>query len=77
MPQLPGATVTDLQYHTARTYVGVLSVLSALSTLIVILRIVSRWKTNKRLEADDYLIVGAGVSVTRFRRPSVSGVGTR
>jgi len=60
MPQLPGATVTDLQYNLARTYVGVLSVLSALSTLIVALRIVSRWKSNRRLDADDYLIVGAG-----------------
>ena len=70
MPQLPGATVTDLQYNLAHTYVGVLSVLFTLSTLIVILRIVSRWKTNKRLDADDYLIVGAGVSVTRPSRGS-------
>jgi len=60
VPQLPGAPVTDLQYNMARTYVGVISVLFALSTLMIALRIMSRWKTNRRLNADDYLIVGAG-----------------
>ena len=76
VPQLPGAPVTDLQYNMAHTYVGVVSVLFALSTLMIALRLVSRWQTNRRLNADDYLIVGAGVSVTRLR-PPVSGVWTR
>ena len=60
--EVPGIPVTDLQYSVARTYVGVVSALFALSTLILALRLASRWKTNRRLEADDYLIAGAGVS---------------
>ncbi len=60
--EVPGVPVTDLQYSVARTYVGVVSALFALSTLIIALRLASRWKTNRRLEADDYLIAGAGVS---------------
>ena len=60
--EVPGLPVTDLQRTMARTYVGVVSTLFALSTLILALRLVSRWKTNRRLEADDYFIVGASVS---------------
>ncbi len=67
---VPGLPVTDLQYNVARTYVGVVSTLFALSTLILALRIASRWKTNRRLEADDYLIVGAGVSGSPPPSPS-------
>ncbi len=60
--EVPGLPVTDLQNKMARTYVGVLSTLFTLSTLVLTLRLVSRWKTNRRLEVDDYLIVGASVS---------------
>ncbi len=59
---MPGLPVTDLEYSVARTYAGAVSTLFALSTFILALRVVSRWKTNRRLEADDYLILGAGVS---------------
>ncbi len=57
----PGLFVTDFQYHTGRAYVGVVSVLFVISTLILIMRIVSRWKTTCGLAADDYLIISAGV----------------
>ena len=60
--ELLGLPVTALQHTMARTYVGVVSTLFALSTLILALRLVSRWKTNRRLEADDYFIVCASVS---------------
>ncbi len=66
--EVPGLPVTALQHTMARTYVGVVSTLFAISTLILALRIVSRWQTNRRLEADDYLIIGASVS----RNPLVS-----
>ena len=58
----PGIVVTDLQYNMGRAYVGVVSALFALSTLILVSRVGSRWKANRGLEADDYLIVGAAVS---------------
>lgn len=57
---VPGVPVTDLQYNSSRTYVGVVPVLFTLSTLIVLMRIATRWKTS--LEADDYLVVAAVVS---------------
>ncbi len=60
--ELPGLPVTALQHTMARTYVGVVSTLFALSTLILALRLVSRWKTNRRLEVDDYFIASASVS---------------
>jgi hypothetical protein len=57
---VPGVPVTDLEFNSSRTYIGVIPVLFTFSTLILTLRIASRWKP--RLEADDYLVVAAAVS---------------
>ena len=59
-PDLPGIPVTDLQYANARIYTSTMAALFALSTSIVILRLVSRWKSNG-LGPDDYFIIGAAV----------------
>ena len=60
-PDAPGLFVTDFQYNNGRTYVGVVSALFVISTLILVMRIVSRWKTTCGLAADDHLIISAGV----------------
>ncbi len=61
---VPEVPVTDLQYSISHTYNGVIPVLFALSTLLVLMRLLSRWKTS--LGADDYLVVSAAVSQHRL-----------
>jgi len=55
-PDLPGLPVTDLQYANARTYTSTVSVLLALSSVFVAMRLATRWKTSG-FDAGDYLIV--------------------
>ena len=70
-----GVPVTDLQYSISRTYNGVIPVLFALSTLFVLMRLLSRWKTS--LGADDYLVVSAAVGEGRLLSASFKNVLTR
>ena len=62
--------MTDLQYSISRTYNGVIPALFALSTVIVLMRLLSRWKTS--FEADDYLVVGAAVGEGRLLSSSTT-----
>ncbi len=56
--------VTDLQFNNARTYTGVVAALLALSITIVMMRVVSRWRSSG-LQVDDYFIISAAVSGAR------------
>ncbi|KAK1753323.1 hypothetical protein QBC47DRAFT_348880 [Echria macrotheca] len=55
---LPGLPVTDLQIYYGVTYVGVIATLCGISTLLVITRVVSRWRST-RIAIDDYFLIAS------------------
>jgi hypothetical protein len=59
---LPCIPITDLQISNARAYVGAVTALLALSSLLVTVRVVSRWKSLRSLTIDIYFILAAAVS---------------
>jgi len=64
-PDLPGILITDLQLHNAQAYVSAVTALVVLSSLLVTIRIISRWKSLRNFTLDVYFIMAAAVSAHR------------
>lgn len=66
-PDLPGILITDLQLHNARAYVSAVTALVVLSSLLVTIRVISRWKSLRNFTFDVYFIIAASVSAHTVR----------
>ncbi|KAK5661094.1 hypothetical protein OQA88_10984 [Cercophora sp. LCS_1] len=58
---LPGLPVTNYQIAIGTTYIGVIAILCAISTLLVAARVFFRWGSTAGVAVDDYFLVVAAI----------------
>lgn len=67
----PGLPVTALQIAVNTTYLATVPILLAVSTLLVITRLYSRWKSMGNIFSDDWFLVAGAVSLGTLFFPAL------